>query len=67
MEIDKCGDCFAAVCREAALLRGGDWRVGEDGRRHWRRSYQGAGVCGVRVLADSGGRFLYDQKTKGGL
>lgn len=60
MEIDKCPACFDGVCREPKLLEGGEWRVGEDGRRHWRQLYASTGVCGVRVLSDSGKRFIYD-------
>ena len=56
----KCAACFDGVCREPKLLDSGEWRLGEDARYHWRQLYAATAVCGARVLADSGARFLYD-------
>lgn len=59
---NKCMDCFDAVCKDSKLLLGGQWRIGEDARRHWRQLYSSQGVCGKWVMADGGKRRLFQAR-----
>ena len=48
----KCVRCVNAVCKDARLLEGGDWRVGADASYHWTLDIDPTSVCGVLVIRD---------------